>query len=178
MSSSFSLLLSHDNIAICVYAEQRKELISKRLERLCLSFRSSCTNERNECGLHTQRHFVSSPSLRSLLLHSLSTIRCAHYQSLCRSCSISVLLVDVYARYARMFVLFNRCLISLLFLLGRDLSSDNVIVVEYNNEQSILGIEKKCERAGRNLSNTTIINDAKMTTRIILFLFLFCCFDF
>jgi hypothetical protein len=64
--------------------------------------------------------------------------------------------------------LFNRHLSSLLFSFNHDLFFDDVIVVEYNNEQSIKGVKKK-ERK-QNRYNTTTINDAKMT-RIMLFFF-------
>jgi hypothetical protein len=64
--------------------------------------------------------------------------------------------------------LFNRRLSSLLFSFGRDLFFYDVIVVEYNNEQSMMGV-KKNERK-QNRYNTTTINDAKMTC-IKLFFF-------
>jgi hypothetical protein len=63
--------------------------------------------------------------------------------------------------------LFNHHLSSLLFSFSRDLFFYDVIVVEYNNEQSIMGVKK---REKQNRYNTTPINDAKMT-RIMLFFF-------
>lgn len=55
-----------------------------------------------------------------------------------QSCSISVLIVHLCAT-----CLFNRCLSSLLFAAGRDLFFDDVIIVEYNNEQRMTRVKRR-----------------------------------
>jgi hypothetical protein len=73
--------------------------------------------------------------------------------------------------------LFKRRLSSLLFSFGRDLFFYDVIVVEYNNEQSMMRVKKKKGRErerGRkqNRYNPTTINDVKMTCIKLFFFFL------
>ncbi len=73
--------------------------------------------------------------------------------------------------------LFNRRLSSLLFSFGRDLFFYDVIVVEYNNEQSMMRVKRKEKERKQNRYNPTTINDVKMTC-IKLFFFFFSSFDF
>jgi hypothetical protein len=52
--------------------------------------------------------------------------------------------------------LFNRRLSSLLFSFGRDLFFHDVIVVEYNNEQSMMGVKKRESKIDTTLLPSTM----------------------
>jgi hypothetical protein len=140
-------------------------LILRLFERLLFSFRSSCTHKRNECGLHTQRHFISSLSFcfldffneeMHILNHFLYRVQYPLLSSIYAHCIRTCLFVQSLFNFAFVLLLAVTCPITMSSL-------SNII----------MGIRKKKERERVKIDTTLLlfIDDAKMT-RIILCFFL------
>ncbi len=103
---------SHDNIYTYILRRERENQMNWFKGYLKVSFRLSCTNKRNECGLHTQRHFISSLSF--CFYNFFVTIRCTFSITFSIVFNIRSYHPCMRTAYAHV-CLFNRCLISLLF---------------------------------------------------------------
>ncbi len=94
-----SFYASRDN----THMSRRERIMNELLWRLSehhFFIRSSCTNKRNECRLHTQRHFISSFYSCSYFYLTMWCILSIFFSL---SCSISVLIIYKCARCMRMF---------------------------------------------------------------------------